>query len=59
LDYVVCHRFLQIGCDVKHLFFAALAQINIEVSLAVTCFDECEDKKSQILKTTESGFGGG
>jgi len=38
-----------------------VSQLNIGNDLAVTCFDRYKDidKKSQILITTESGFGGG
>jgi len=36
-----------------------VSQLNADGILAITCFNEYKDKKSQILKLTESGFGGG
>jgi hypothetical protein len=49
LDYMVRRRYLKLA-TMYPLFFTPLAQINAEASLVITCFDECGDKKSQILK---------
>jgi len=45
------------GCDVP--CYLHTSQLNAGSIFAIDCFNEYEDKKSQILKTTESGFGGG
>jgi hypothetical protein len=38
---------------------SALSQLNTGRALEIACFNCHRDKKSQILMTTESGFGGG